>query len=67
MRVSSDILNAYALVVAWSTVSLMLILAWILALKSQSIDFYNAYAQSDIPKRGKFYIELPTDFTCDKL
>ena len=42
----------------------MLILLWILGLKSQPIDFSNSFAQLDIPKVNYVYIELPTHFTC---
>ena len=42
-------LNSYSPVVQWATVRLMLILQFILGLKSQSIDFTNAFAQADIP------------------
>ena len=40
----------------------MLILQFILGLKSQSIDFTNAFAQADIPSGKTFLIELPWDF-----
>ena len=48
-RLSPKPLNYYSPVVQWATVRLMLILQCILGLQSQSIDFTNAFAQSDIP------------------
>ena len=43
----------------------MLILKCILGLKSQSIDFTNAFAQEDIPSGEPVFIELPRDFKSD--
>ena len=44
---------------------LMLIFQCILGLQSQSIDFTNAFAQTDIPSREPVFIELPRDFKSD--
>ena len=44
---------------------LMLILHFFLGLQSQSIDFTNAFAQSDIPSGEPKFIELPRDFKSD--
>ena len=41
---------------------LMLILQFILGLKSQSIDFTDAYDQADIPSGETILIELPSEF-----
>ena len=43
----------------------MLILQCILGLKSQSIDFTNAFYQADIPSGEPDFIELPSDFNSD--
>ena len=43
----------------------VLILQFILGLKSQSIDFKNAFAQVDIPIGEPVFIELPRDFKSD--
>ena len=43
----------------------MLILQCILGLKSQSIDFTNAFSQEDIPSGEPVLIELPRDFKSD--
>ena len=43
----------------------MLIFQCILGLKSQSIDFKNAFAQEDIPSGEPIFIELPRDFKSD--
>ena len=48
-----------------ATVRLMLILQFILGLQSQSIDFINAFAQTDIPSGDPVFIELPRDFKSD--
>ena len=40
----------------------MLILQCIIVLKSQSIDFTNAFAKADIPSGEPVFIELPRDF-----
>ena len=45
-----------------ATVRLMLILQCILGLKSQSIDFTNAFAHADIKSGEPVFIELPRDF-----
>ena len=47
-RLSPKPLNSYSTVVQWATVRLMLILQCIIGLRSQSIDFTNAFAQADI-------------------
>ena len=44
---------------------LMLILQCILGLKSQSIDFTNAFSQADIPSGEPVIIDLPKDFKSD--
>ena len=44
----------------------MLILQCILGLKSQSIDFKNAFAQVYIPSREPVFIELPREFNSDR-
>ena len=41
---------------------LMLILQFILGLKSQTIDFIDAYAQADIPSGETTLIDLPREF-----
>ena len=43
----------------------MLILQCILGLRSQSIDFTNAFTQADIPSGEPVFIELPRDFKSD--
>ena len=43
----------------------MLILQCILGLKSQSIDFTNAFAQAYIPSGEPVFIELPRGFKSD--
>ena len=58
-------LNSYSPVVQWATVMLMLILQCIIGLKSQSINFKNAFAQADIPSGEPVFIELPRDFKSD--
>ena len=64
-RLSPKPLNSYSPVVQWSTVRLMLILQCIIGLHSQSIDFINAFAKSDIPSGGPVFIELPRYFKID--
>ena len=58
-------LNLYSPVVQRAIVRLMLILQCILGLKSQSIDFTNAFDQADIPSGEPVFIELPRDFKSD--
>ena len=58
-------LNLYSPVVQWATVRLMLILQCILDLKSQSIDFTDAFAQVDIPSGEPVFIEILRDFKSD--
>ena len=55
-------LDLYYTVVQWATVRLMLILKFILGLQIQSIDFKNAFSQSDIPSGEAVFIELPRYF-----
>ena len=43
----------------------MLILQCIIGLESQSIEFTNAFAQTDITSRESVFIELPRDFKSD--
>ena len=43
----------------------MLIFQCILGLQSKSIDFKNAFAQSDIPSGEPVLVELPRDFKID--
>ena len=64
-RLSHKPLNLYYLVVQWSTVRLVLILQCIIGLKSQSIDFKNAFAQADIPSGEPVFIELPRYLNID--
>ena len=64
-RLSLKTLNSYSPVFQWSTVRLMLILQCILGFQSKSIDFINAFAQSDIPSGDPVSIELPRDFKSD--
>ena len=42
-----------------------MIIQCILGLKSQSIDFTDAFAQADIPSGEPVFIELPRDFKSD--
>ena len=42
--------------------SFLLVLQRILSLKSQSIDFINAFSQADIPSGEPVLIEFPRDF-----
>ena len=58
-------MNYYSPVVQWATVRLMLILQCIIGLRSQSIDFTNAFAQADIPSGEPVFIELPKYFKSD--
>ena len=57
-REASEPLNTHSPVVVWSTVKLVLILAWILGINSHSIYFYYTYVQADIPKVKDVYIEF---------
>ena len=59
-------MNSYSPVVQRATLRLMLILQCILGLKSQSIDFINAFSQADIPSGEPVFIELPRDFKSDR-
>ena len=61
-RLSTEPLKSYSPVVQWATVRLMLILQCIIGLKSQSIDFTNAFSQADIPSGDPVFIELPRYF-----
>ena len=45
----------------------MLILQCILVLKSQSIDFTNAFSQSDIPSGEPVFVVLPRYFKSDRV
>ena len=58
-------LNSYFSVVQWVAERLMLIFQCILGLQIQSIDFTNAFSQSDIPSGEPVFIELPSDFNSD--
>ena len=51
-------LNSYSPLVQWDTLRLMLIFRCIICLKSQIIDFTNAFAQADIPSGETVFIEL---------
>ena len=62
---SPKLLNSYSPVLQWATVSLMLILQFILGLQSQSIKFTNSFAQADIPSGGPVFVELPRGFNID--
>ena len=64
-RMSPKPLKSYSTVVKWATVRLRLILKCILGFQSQSIDFTNAFSQSDIPIGEPVFIELTRDFTSD--
>ena len=48
-RMSHKPPNMYSTLVQWATVRLMLIFQCILGLRSQSIDFKNAFSWADIP------------------
>ena len=64
-RLSPELLKYYYTVVQWDTVKLMLIFQCILGLKSKSIDFKNAFAQTDITSGEPVFIELPRYFRSD--
>ena len=46
---------------------LMLILQFILGLKSKSIDFKDVFDQADIPSEEPVFVELPRDLKSDKI
>ena len=58
--------NLNSPVVHRAVVRLILILQCIIGLKSQSIDFTNAFAQADIPSGEPVFIELPRYFNIDR-
>ena len=64
-RLSPEPLNSYYLVVKRATVILMLILQCILGLKSQSIDFINAFSQAYIPSGEPVFVEITRYFKSD--
>ena len=58
-------MNLYSTLVQWATMRLIFIFQWFLGLQSQSIDFTNAFAQSDIPIGEPVFIGIPRDFNID--
>ena len=64
-RLSPEPLSFYSVVVQWYIVRLVFILQCILGLKSQSIDFTNAFDQAYIPSEGPVFVELPSNFKSD--
>ena len=62
---SREPLNLYSPVIQWVTVSLMLILQFMLGFRSQSIDLKNAFAKADIPSGGPVLIEMSRYFNSD--
>ena len=63
---SSETLNTYAPVVAWSALRIMLIFSFILRINIHSIYFSCSFEKSDIPKGEVFNIELPENLTCGR-
>jgi len=55
-----DYFETYAPVVQWSTVRCLLIMSIVLDLKTQQIDYSNAFCQAEIEE--EVYVELPKDF-----
>ena len=60
-------LKIYEPVVVWPTVRIMLILACILGLNIQSMDFYNEFLKADIPKGRDVYIGIITKLKSSKV
>jgi hypothetical protein len=55
-----DYFESYAPVVSWSTVRLMLIFGLAFKLKTQQVDYVNAFAQGDLQEQ--VHLELPQGF-----
>ena len=62
---SNKTLILYYPVVQWATVRLMLIFQCIIGLRSQIIDFTNAFAQVYTPSGEPVFIEINRDFKSD--
>jgi hypothetical protein len=58
--VNVDVFDTFSPVVAWSTVRIMLVLMVALDLKSQQIDFANAFIQAELDE--PVYVEMPRGF-----
>ena len=59
-------LDTFSPVCMWSSVRLILTLTLLLGLKTESIDFSNAFVQADIPQGTNIYLEPPIGFDTPK-
>jgi hypothetical protein len=53
-----DVLDTHALVVAWQTICLLMILSAVLALVSKQVDYMAAYIQVLLGKGEQVYVEM---------
>ena len=51
--------DTYAPVCSWNSVRLVLTLSLLLNLKTESLDFSNAFVQAELPEDQQIYIEVP--------
>ena len=58
--------DTYAPVCSWNSVRLVLTLSLLLGLKTESLDFSNAFVQADLPEDQQIYIDVPLGFQSPK-
>jgi hypothetical protein len=60
-----DYTNTYAPVVNWTTVRILLILSVLLDLKSQQVDYVQAFPQATLPEGEHIYMDIPAGYHYD--